>query len=198
MDWSWFFLLVFGVPLLSLMIRLLLIRRIVVRLFENLNRHDLSKFIAPWRSEGVYVYPGDLPVSGTSRGKGTIEGWFRNFLNQFPLVTFTIQDICFRSPAISHGKDKTKQSQTQWSETVAVHYTLQLTNRGGRTGYNSGVMIIGIVGAFKIVLMKDFIFDLGENFRRDWGLVAGKGADGYGSEGNSSTVAPGTTKSSAS
>lgn len=47
---------------------------------------------------------------------------------------------------------------------VSVHWNLELTNRDGREGLNSGVTVINLVGG-KDSQVKDFIFDLGENFR---------------------------------
>ena len=50
---------------------------------------------------------------------------------------------------------------------VAVHWNLQLTNREGMVGQNSGVTVVNIKRG-KVFLVKDFIFDLGDNFRRNW------------------------------
>jgi ketosteroid isomerase-like protein len=52
----------------------------------------------------------------------------------------------------------------------AVHWDLKLTNRAGRAGTNSGVTVVTIERG-KVVHVKDFIFDLGDNFRRNWGAL---------------------------
>jgi hypothetical protein len=44
---------------------------------------------------------------------------------------------------------------------------VQLTNRDGRAGENSGVTIIVVKGG-KVVRVTDFIFDQGEAFRLNW------------------------------
>ena len=49
----------------------------------------------------------------------------------------------------------------------AVHWNIQLTNREGRVGQNSGVTVVSIERG-KVFLVKDYIFDLGEDFRRNW------------------------------
>ena len=50
---------------------------------------------------------------------------------------------------------------------VVVHWNIQLTNREGRVGQNSGVTVVSIARG-KVFFVKDFIFDLGDNFRRNW------------------------------
>ena len=124
--------------------------------FDALNRHDLPKFMAAWRDDGVFIYPGEIPESGTFQGKSAVEGWFRRFFEQFPTIQFDVQDICVRNIFDLAGNN-----------VVAVHWNIQLTNREGRVGKNSGVTVVSIQRG-KVFLVKDFIFDLGDNFRRNW------------------------------
>jgi ketosteroid isomerase-like protein len=141
------------------MIGALVARKALAGAFDALNRHDLPKFMSAWRDDGVFVYPGEIPESGTFQGKRAVEGWFRRFFEQFPGIRFDIQDICVRNIFDLSG-----------TNVVAVHWTIQLTNRDGRVGQNSGVTVVSIASG-KVFLVKDFIFDLGENFRRNWGAV---------------------------
>ena len=141
------------------MIGTLIARKAVAGSFEALNRHDLTKFMSAWRDDGVFIYPGEIPASGTFRGKSAVEGWFRNFLSQFPRIQFDVQDMCVRNIFAIGG-----------TNVVAVHWNLQLTNRGGRAGQNSGVTVVSITGG-KVVMVKDFIFDQGENFKLNWGAA---------------------------
>ena len=53
---------------------------------------------------------------------------------------------------------------------VAVHWDIHLTNREGREGRNSGVTVVTIERG-KVVHAQDYIFDLGDNFRRNWSAV---------------------------
>lgn len=138
------------------MIGALVARKAIAAAFEAMNRHDLSKFMSAWRDDGVFIYPGEIPASGTFRGKSAVEGWFRQFFEQFPRIHFDVQDICVRKIFALTG-----------TNVVAVHWNIHLTNREGRVGENSGVTVINIKGG-KVVHVKDYIFDLGENFRLNW------------------------------
>lgn len=141
------------------MIGAIIAKKAIAGAFEAMNRHDLSKFMSAWRDDGVFIYPGEIPESGTFEGKSAVEGWFRNFFNQFPRIQFDVQDICVRNIFAFTG-----------TNVVSVYWNLQLTNRSGRIGQNSGVTVLNIKGG-KVVLVKDFIFDLGENFRLNWSAV---------------------------
>jgi ketosteroid isomerase-like protein len=141
------------------MIGALIARKAIAGSFEALNRHDLTKFMSSWRDDGVFVYPGEISASGTFRGKSAVEGWFRNFFDQFPSIKFDVKDICVRDIFAVGG-----------TNVVVVHWDIQLTNRGGRAGQNSGVTVISINGG-KVVMVKDYIFDLGENFKLNWGAM---------------------------
>jgi len=138
------------------MIGALVAKKAIADAFNALNRHDLAKFMSAWRDDGVFIYPGEIPASGTFEGRSAVEGWFRNFFDQFPRIRFDVQDICVRNIFAFTG-----------TNVVAVHWDLQLTNRDGRAGQNGGVTVIGIKGG-KVVHVKDFIFDLGENFKLNW------------------------------
>jgi ketosteroid isomerase-like protein len=138
------------------MIGALVAKKAIALAFEAMNRHDLPKFMSAWRDDGVFIYPGEIPTSGTFRGKSAVEGWFRKFFEQFPRIHFDVRDICVRNIFALTG-----------TNVVAVHWNIHLTNREGRVGENSGVTVITIKGG-KVVHVKDFIFDLGENFRLNW------------------------------
>jgi ketosteroid isomerase-like protein len=138
------------------MIGALIARKAIASSFQAMNRHDLPTFMSAWRDDGVFIYPGEIPGSGTFQGKVAVEGWFRNFFDQFPKIYFDIQDICVGKMFALGG-----------TNTVAVHWNLQLTNRQGRVGQNSGVTVISIKGG-KVSLVKDYIFDLGSNFKLNW------------------------------
>lgn len=141
------------------MIGTLIARKALAGAFNALNRHDLATFMSAWRDDGVFIYPGDIPESGTFQGKSAVEGWFRRFFEQFPEIRFDVHDICVRNIFDLAG-----------TNVAAVHWDVHLTNRKGRKGDNSGVTLISIRGG-KVCHVKDFIFDLGDNFRRNWGAV---------------------------
>jgi ketosteroid isomerase-like protein len=138
------------------MIGALVAKKALADTFDALNRHDLPKFMSAWRDDGVFIYPGDIPESGTFQGKSAVENWFQRFFEQFPGIRFDVQDICVRNIFDLSG-----------TNVVAVHWNIELTNREGRVGQNSGVTVVSIRRG-KVFLVKDFMFDLGENFRRNW------------------------------
>lgn len=138
------------------MIGALVAKKAIANAFEAMNGHNLSKFMSAWRDDGVFIYPGEIPASGTFQGKSAVESWFRNFFDQFPRIQFDVQDICVQNIFALTGNN-----------VVSVHWNIQLTNREGRVGQNSGVTVITIKGG-KVTHVKDFIFDLGENFRLNW------------------------------
>ena len=138
------------------MIGALVAKKALADSFDALNRHDLPRFMAAWRDDGVFIYPGEIPESGTFQGKSAVEGWFRRFFEQFPTIQFDVRDICVRNIFDVAGNN-----------VVAVHWNIQLTNHEGRVGQNSGVTVVSIARG-KVLLVKDFIFDLGGNFRRNW------------------------------
>jgi ketosteroid isomerase-like protein len=138
------------------MIGALVAKKAIADAFKAMNRHDLPTFMSAWRDDGVFIYPGEIHASGTFKGKSAVEGWFRNFFDQFPKIQFDVQDICVRNIFAFTG-----------TNVIAVHWNIQLTNRDGRVGQNSGVSLISIKSG-KVVHTKDFIFDLGDNFKLNW------------------------------
>jgi ketosteroid isomerase-like protein len=139
------------------MIGALVAKKALGRAFGALNRHDLKTFMAAWREDGVFVYPGNIPESGIFQGKDAVQGWFARFFEQFPKIRFEVQDVCVRDMFDLTG-----------TNVAAVHWALELTNRRGRVGHNSGVTVIRLERG-KVVHVKDFIFDTGEAFRLNWG-----------------------------
>jgi ketosteroid isomerase-like protein len=146
------------------MIGALIAKKALAGAFDALNRHDLAGFMAAWREDGVFIYPGEIPESGTFKGKPAVEGWFRRFFEQFPTIKFDVRDVC-----VSNIFDLTG------TNVVAVHWNLQLTNREGRDGSNSGVTVVSIRSG-KAFLARDYIFDLGDDFRANWGAEYGRRA----------------------
>ena len=134
-------------------------KKTITDLYYAINSRELARFMAACDDNGVFIYPGEVPSSGTFQGKGAVEEWFRKFFDQFTKIQFEIQDVCVRSVLGLSG-----------SNVVAVHWNLQLTNREGRVGQHNGVTVVKIKDV-KVVQMKDFIFDLGRNFRLHWNAV---------------------------
>jgi ketosteroid isomerase-like protein len=139
------------------MIGTLMAKRAIAGAFDALNRHDLEEFMSGWRDDAVFIFPGDIPESGTFEGKSAVEGWFRRFFEQFPEIRFEVKDICVRNSFDLVGNN-----------VLTAQWTQRLTNREGRAGTNSGVTVVTIQGG-KVIEVKDFYFDTGPEFHRDWG-----------------------------
>jgi ketosteroid isomerase-like protein len=127
--------------------------------FDALNRRDLSVFLSAWRDDCVFIYPGDIPVSGKMEGKTSIENWFQNFMDQFPKINFTLKNICIENVLDVVG-----------TNVVTAHWDVNLINRNGKAIQNSGITIINSKFG-KAFLVIDYIFDTGDKFRTAWGVI---------------------------
>jgi uncharacterized protein len=138
------------------MIGAIIARKAVDKAFRALSNHDLDGFMSAWRDDGVLIYPGEMWASGTFTGKPAVTEWCRKFFGQYPKINFDIQQICAQNIFAMSG-----------TNVMTAHWNIYLTNRSGRVGQNSGVSVITLRGG-KVVQVKDFVFDLGENFRLNW------------------------------
>lgn len=140
------------------MIGAILAKRAAAGAYDAMNRHDLPAVMAGLRDDAVFTYPDNTPASGTFEGKSAIEAWFRHWFELFPEIRFEIQDVCVRNIFDVVGNN-----------VMAVHWSLQVTNREGQTGKNSGVSLITTQHG-KVAAVKDFVFD-DEEHRRHWGAA---------------------------
>jgi ketosteroid isomerase-like protein len=134
------------------MIAELVIKKAAKEGFEAINQHDLPKVMSSYRDDATLIYPGEVPGSGNFKGKAAIEGWWRQWFDQFPSTHFDIKDIYVKS-----------------INAAVIHFDAQVTNREGRAGKNSGVGVYEIKGS-KIFREQLFIFDQGED-KRMWETV---------------------------
>ena len=138
------------------MIGAIIARMAADKAFRALSNHDLAGFMSAWRDDGVLIYPGEMWASGTFTGKPAVEEWCRKFFEQYPKIQFGVQQICVKNIFAMSG-----------TNVIAVHWNINLTNRNDRIGQNSGVSVISLKGG-KVIQVKDFGFDLGENIRLNW------------------------------
>ena len=141
------------------MIGAIIAKKETAKAFEAMNNHDLRRMMSFFRDDAVFIYPGEIWASGTNTGKASIEEWFRKFFDQYPKIQFDIQQICVKNIFAMGG-----------TNVVAVHWNLSLTNRSGRVGENSGVNVITL-RAGKIIHDKTFVFDMGQNYKLNWGAA---------------------------
>ena len=141
------------------MIGALIAKNKVSSAFDALNRRDFSAFLSAWRDDCVFIYPGDISVSGKMEGKASIKNWFQNFMEQFPKIKFTLKNICVENIFDFVG-----------TNVVMAHWDVDLTNRDGKEIQNSGVTVINIkLGKASLVI--DYIFDTGDKFKTAWGVA---------------------------
>jgi ketosteroid isomerase-like protein len=133
-----------------------LARKGLAAAFHALNGHDLERFMAAWRDDGVFEFPGDIPESGRFEGRTAVESWFRRFFEQYPTIEFAVRDICMRNLMDMGG-----------TNVATVHWDLRLVNRADHHGRDSGVTAVTLMRG-KVVHARDYIFDLGDDFRRNW------------------------------
>ena len=127
--------------------------------FNALNNRDFESFLAGWRDDCTFIFPGNLPISGKMEGKPAIEKWFKNLLDQFPKLTFTIKNLCVDNIFDFVG-----------SNTVAAHWDINYTNKDGKENQYSGVTIINIKFG-KAVFVKDYLFDPDKKLKAAWGIT---------------------------
>lgn len=141
------------------MIGVFIAKKKIATAFDALNRRDVSTFISSWRDDCVFIYPGELSVSGKVEGKPLIEKWFINFMEQFPKVKFKLKNICIKNIFDFVG-----------TNVVTVHWDVKLQNREGKEFQTSGVTVIKIKFG-KALFVTEYIFDTSDKFKTAWGMV---------------------------
>lgn len=139
------------------MIGSVIVKNRVASTFEALNQRNLSMFLKSWSDDSVFIYPGSVSASGRIEGRSAVEAWFNNYLNTFPKFFFTLDNICVERIFDMTG-----------TNVASVHWHIDLTNRSGYSYQSSGVTTIKI-NYGKTVLVTDFVFDTGKNFKSVWG-----------------------------
>jgi len=124
--------------------------------FDTLNRHDLAKSMAGWSEDGTWIFPGNIPISGETKGKKAIEAAFAKWMERFPKINFTIKEI-FVSNIFALGA----------TNNIAVEWDIEEADREGKEFHNSGVTIIRVKGG-KVVAIKEYIFDA-DSLEEAWG-----------------------------
>ena len=140
------------------MVGAIIARNAVKSGFEALNNRDLEKFIKAWANQSVWIYPGNLSVSGKFVDKENVRKWFEHFQEQFPQRKFTLKHIGVGNIFALGGNN-----------VVSAYWELELTNKTGLKSQNSGVTLLTIKGS-KVVQGEDFLSrNSGEEFTNMWG-----------------------------
>lgn len=140
------------------MIGAIIARQAVKSGFDALNNGDIDKFMKSWSEKAVWIYPGNLSVSGKFDGKDNVRKWFEKFNDQFPQKKFTVKHYGMGNIFALGGNN-----------TVSAYWDLEAKNKAGLKYQNSGVTFLIIKGA-KVVRGQDFLFTSSdEDFARAWG-----------------------------
>jgi len=114
--------------------------------FRHLNNRDISSFINSWKTDAVFVYPGNVSVSGEYHGIESITQFWEKFFNQFPEAHFTCNNV-FVNNCYALGL----------SNEITLDWDVAVTNRDGKEFFNSGISVVKLKNG-KIVHFKDYFF----------------------------------------
>ena len=103
---------------------------LVRRSYDAINQGDVAAIMANWNDEATLTYPGNLSVSGTRKGRGAIEAWFRHFVEAVPTRTFKLSSICVQNIFDIVG---TNVIAAQWED--------RPVNRAGESFHVRGVTV---------------------------------------------------------
>ena len=138
------------------MIGAVIAKRMTRSAFNALNRHDLAKSVAGLAEDATWIFPGNIPISGETKGKKAIEAAFAKWMERFPKINFTVKEV-FVSNIFALGA----------TNNIAAEWDSVDTNQEGKEFRNSGVTIIRLKGG-KLVSMRDYIFHT-DILKEAWG-----------------------------
>jgi ketosteroid isomerase-like protein len=138
------------------MIGALIAKRKIRSGFSKLSEHRLDEFLKNWADDATYIYPGNLSVSGEYRSKQDIEVFFRKWLEQFPVSSFTLKHICVQNTFDMVGTNH-----------IAVEWDATIKNKNGKEHQNHCVTTIDLKMG-KAILVRDLMADM-EAVKEGWG-----------------------------
>ncbi|MCX6254897.1 MAG: nuclear transport factor 2 family protein [Bacteroidia bacterium] len=142
------------------MIGAIIARQAVKSGFDALNERNIDKFMKAWGDNCIWIYPGNISISGQFVGKDEVRKWFEKFQDQFPQRKFTLNHLGVGNIFALGGNN-----------IISAQWDLELVNKQGMGFSNSGVTLLTIKGA-KVVQGQDFLSnsDNGE-LKKAWGDV---------------------------
>ena len=124
--------------------------------FDTLNRRELAESMTGWAEDGTWTFPGNVPISGETKGKKAIEAAFAKWMERFPKINFTVKEV-FVSNIFALGA----------TNSIATEWDIVETDREGKEFHNSGVTITRVKGG-KVVSMRDYISNT-DMLKEAWG-----------------------------
>ena len=138
------------------MIGALIVKKIGPKAFEALNQGNLAEFMEGWAENSIFIYPGDVKVSGTFKGKKDIEKWFKHMFEQLPERAFTIQNVYVRNVCAFGATNG-----------LAVEWEIEVKDKKGKEYKNFGVSVVDIKKG-KAVSVRDY-FRFTHFLKEAWG-----------------------------
>ena len=138
------------------MIGALLFKWMLRNATADVNRRDFKRIISHYADDAVLVYPGNMTVSGTWKGKQAIEEFFRKYEQQFTQECCVVQET-FVKNLLGLGP----------SNTVAIKFEKTVTNKDGESFRASGMTLLRIKRG-KVVENIEYFFDV-DQLQRMWG-----------------------------
>jgi len=127
------------------MIGAIMAKKLARSSIEAFNRRDLKKSFDGLAEDATFTFPGNISISGVTKGKKAIEACHAKMLEHFPKMHFTVKET-FVSNIFAIGA----------TNNIAVEYDLAYTNREGKEFHNSGVNIARVKGG-KVLSMQEYI-----------------------------------------
>jgi ketosteroid isomerase-like protein len=103
------------------MIGAIMAKRVARSDFDALNRHDLAKITAGLAENATWTFPGNIPISGETKGKKAVEAAMANWMKHYPKIDFNLKEV-FVSNIFAMGA----------TNNVAVEWDIALTNLKGK------------------------------------------------------------------
>lgn len=125
-------------------------KRKVREAFAYFNNRDMRRFFESWDEDAVFIYPGEVSVSGVVTGKTSIQSWFGNLMDCGPSVHFTLKNVAVENILDVVG---TNVICAEWENAV--------TSRDKKKMTIYGVSVIRLRKG-KIVHVRDYIFNAEE------------------------------------
>jgi len=139
------------------MIGALIAKSKVTSSYDLLNNRDIKNFLANWRDDATWIYPGDISAGGEFKGKKAIEEWFQKFLDQFPTMKITPKNVCVKNILDFVGNN-----------VVTVEWDEENITKDGTKVQLSGVTVITLKFG-KAIHAIDYIFNTDDEIKKAWG-----------------------------
>ena len=130
------------------MLGTIIARSVTRKGFNHLDNGDIDAFLKNVAEDAVLEYPGNLSISGETKGKQAIREWLVKIFDLFSEHRLFVKDI-YMKDIFAFGP----------SNSVAVDFGIEGTLKNGSPYKNTYVILIQIKGG-KMVRSKEFPYDL--------------------------------------